>query len=181
MNIINFILFQTAWFVTIFSAANGKPYFGVLFTALWMLFHLFFVVSKRKNELMLIVSTILIATIFELTLVMNGFVSYPSHSALLTLVPIWMITLWVNLAATINYSMTWLKQRYFLSAVLAAVAGPLTYFAGERFGAIELNGTASLIAISIMWLISMPLLFWLSHFYANIKFTTKQMLTSGTD
>lgn len=181
MNITNFILFQTAWFVTILSAANGKPYIGVLFTSLWMLYHLCVVVSKRKNELLLILSAVVIAAIFELTLVVSGFVSYPLQATLLTLVPLWMITLWINLAATINHSMSWLKKRYLSSALLAAIAGPLTYYAGERFGAIELHGMYSIIAISLMWLVSMPLLFWLSQLFSNFNVASSQLATHGTE
>ncbi len=180
MKITNFILFQTAWFVTIFSAAYGKPYIGVLFTMLWMPFHLS-LVANRKTELMLIGSAVLIAAIFELILFMNGFVSYPEHVALFSLVPLWMITLWVNLALTINHSMSWLKERYVLSASLAAIAGPLTYAAGERFGAIILHGMPSLIAISIMWLFAMPLLFWLSHLLTNFKVVSGRLVVNGTE
>jgi len=181
MNIANFILFQTAWFVTIFSAASDKPYIGVLFTILWMLFHLSVVASKRKSELMLIASAVLIAAIFESTLLISGFISYPEHAVLFTLVPLWMITLWINLALTINHSMSWLKGRYVLSASLAAIAGPLTYAAGERFDAIILHGMPSLIAISIIWLFAMPLLFWLSHLLTNINLVNSRLVVNRTE
>ena len=181
MNIFNFILFQTAWFVTILTAAYGKPYIGVLFTMIWMLFHLSIVGEKRNPELMLIVVTAIIAYLLESGLVITGLIVYPEQAILGSPVPIWMVTLWINLALTINYAMSWLKERYLLSALLAAIAGPLTYYAGERFGAITLNGTLSLIAISIIWLIAMPLMFWLSRFFVSQKLMNDQLITNGVE
>ncbi len=181
MNILNFILFQTAWFITILSAAYGKPYIGVLFTTLWILFHLSIVGEKRNPELILIVVTAIIAYLLESALVLADLIVYPEQSMLGEPSPVWMVTLWINLALTINYSMSWLKKRYLLSALLASIAGPLTYYAGERFGAITLNGTPSLIAISLMWLVAMPLLFWLSHFFVTKKLLNEQLITNGVE
>jgi uncharacterized protein DUF2878 len=181
MNILNFILFQTAWFFTILPAAYGKPYIGVFFTMIWMLLHLSIVGEKRNPELMLIVATVIIAYLLESSLVIAGLIVYPEQAMLGTPAPVWMITLWINLSLTINYAMSWLKGRYLLSALLAAIAGPLTYYAGERFGAITLNGIPSLIAISIMWLIAMPLLFCLSRYFCRDKLFNGQLVTNGFD
>ncbi|MFT5426312.1 MAG: hypothetical protein ACI9ZT_001253 [Gammaproteobacteria bacterium] len=181
MNIVNFILYQAAWFVTIFSAAYGEPTIGVLFTMLWMLFHLSFVVIKTKNELMLIGAAIIIGCLFESGLVLSGFISYPELTALVTPAPIWMIALWVNLAATINYSMSWMKGRYFTTAILGAIAGPLAYLAGERFGAIILHDMSSVVAVSLMWLVSMPLLIWSSHLITHNKTLGMQLISNEAD
>ncbi len=181
MNILNFILFQTAWFITILSAAYGKPYLGVLFTMLWMISHLSIVGEKRNPELMLIMVTAIIAYLLESALVLAGLIVYPEQALLGSPSPVWMVTLWINLALTINYSMSWLKDRYLISALLASIAGPLTYYAGERFGAISLNEKLSLIAISIMWLIAMPLMFWLSRFFLSQKLMNDQLITNGVE
>lgn len=175
MNIINFILFQTAWFVTIFSAAYGNPYFGVLFTLVWVIFHFSFLTNKRNKELLIICITAVMAIAFELAQVLYGFISYPEQAALITMVPLWMITLWINLSLTINHSMAWLKGRYILAALFASVAGPLTYVAGERIGAITLHSNMSLLAISIMWLVSMPLIIWFASILYDENINKNQL------
>lgn len=181
MNILNFILFQTAWFITILSAANGKPYVGVLFTMIWMLSHLFLAEEKRSSELTLIIFTVIIAYLLESALVIAGLITYPEQALIGSPAPVWMLTLWINLALTINYSMSWLRKRYLTAALLASIAGPLTYFAGERFGAVILNGTSSLIAISIMWFFAMPILFYLSRFFMTQKIIEQQLISDGAE
>ena len=45
-----------------------------------------------------------------------------------------MVALWAAFATTLNVSLRALRQRYLLSAVLAAVGAPLAYYAGARAG-----------------------------------------------
>jgi hypothetical protein len=179
-NIINFVTFQLAWFVTIFSAANGLYYFGILLTVIWMLMHVKFVASKKLAELKLLLVTILIAYPLESILVASNMVSYPEQANVGFIIPIWMICLWLNLAATINYSLSWLKGRLLVTCLLAAIAGPAAYYAGENIGAISLNGTLSLFAISLMWAVAMPCLFLISavlHEHKSINHSVAKELT----
>lgn len=176
-NIFNFALFQIAWFVTLFAAAYGKPYVGVLFTVIWMTLHFIYFSHSKNVELLLIIITIIFSYLVESSLVIAGFISYPAQAVFGSPAPIWMVTLWINLALTINYSMSWLKGRYILSALLAAIAGPLAYVAGEKIGAIVLNEMPALIAISIMWLIAMPLLFWLVASLSEFKLFKDEILS----
>jgi hypothetical protein len=181
MKVINFILFQTAWLVTLFSAAYGKPYIGIIFTALWMTYHLFIACKQPKNEMMLLVIVAVLGWLLELSLVMSQLVSYPEQTMIGLLVPLWMVALWVNLTATINFSLSWMNGRYFLAALFAAIAGPLSYFAGERIGAIILHGYASLIAICLMWFFAMPFIFWLNNWIMEAKNLKQQIIPNGAE
>jgi hypothetical protein len=181
MKLTNFILFQAGWFITLFSAAYGKPYLGVLFTVLWMIFHLSMVATKVKNEISFLVIVTMLAYLLESSLVISGFISYPEQAIIGVPAPIWMMALWVNLAATINYSLSWMKGRYFICSVFAAIAGPLSYFAGERIGAINLHGTPSLIIISLMYGFVMPFLFWLNRLINETKYFNKPVISGGVE
>lgn len=180
-NIINFILFDVAWIVTILSAANGMPYIGVLFTLLWMIFHISFVVKQRTNELILLSLAALIGYLIESTLVIFGMISYPQQTVLGAPATLWMVTLWINLAATINYSLSLLHGRYAISALAAAVAGPVAYYAGQKFGAITLDGIPALISISLVWFFAMPFLFYLSKVITRQKIFPGQLLSNGVE
>ena len=181
MKIVNFILFQIAWFITILSAAYGKPIIGVLFTLLWVISHFFIINSDKRSELILLVSAAALAYLFESSLVITGYINYPEQALLGMPPPVWMITLWINLALTINYSLSWLKRRYVLAALLASIAGPLAYAAGERLGAIILHGMPSLIAIALMWCIAMPILFWFSHVLVDLRIFNSRLISDGMD
>jgi hypothetical protein len=57
--------------------------------------------------------------------------------------------------------MSWLKGRFVLAAVLGAITGPLSYFAGVELGAAQWGDeTQALVLLGIIWAIAMPLLFW---------------------
>ena len=80
------------------------------------------------------------------------------------MIPLWMVMMWPNFAATLNSSMKWLLGRYKLGAVLGAVAGPFSYYGGEQWGAIEFGRPfwVAMIVIGIEWALAMPALLWLS-------------------
>lgn len=180
MNISNFILFQIAWFVTIFSAANGLPYVGVISTLVWISIHLYIIGDKRLLEFELLVSAAVIGYLLDSLLVYREVIKFPEPALLGGPSPIWMVCLWVNLAATINYSLSWLKGRYILSALMAGIAGPFAYVAGEKLGAISLSDNASLIIIGLMWACAMPLLIFFSGRMFKNKASKNQVLVNGS-
>ena len=181
MNISNFILFQLAWFITIFSATYGMPYIGMLFTLLWMMGHLSYISPNREKEIKLLIFSALVGYILESILVLSNIVSYPTQAQFGFLAPVWMVTLWINLAATINFSLSWLKNSYIITSLMAAIAGPLAYSAGAKIGAIIIDDINALIVISIMWSIAMPLLFRFSNNLTNGKHIQSQLLTNRTE
>ena len=71
-----------------------------------------------------------------------------------------MVALWLNFATTLNRTLAWLKDRPGSAALIGAVAGPATYLAGARLGAVQVSTSDPLavLAIAIEWLIALPLL-----------------------
>ena len=167
MKITNFILFQLAWFVTILSAAKGVAYVGVFYTIIWMFWHLLMMTKTRNAEIKSLLFAAFIGYAFDSILVVTGVIVFPEHTSLGGPSPLWMVCLWINLIATINLSLSWLKGRYVLSGAIAAIAGPMAYIAGEKLGAITLFGNISMLIISIMWCVAMPLLIWASETFTR--------------
>jgi len=181
MKIINFTLFQLAWFVTIISAANGMPYIGVLYTMIWMFFHLLLIDEMRKAELKFLLFAALMGYLLDSLLVVAGVIDFPEQTLLAKPSPLWMVCLWINLAATISLSLSWLKNRYVLAGTMAAVAGPFAYAAGEKFGAITLFGNTSFVVVSIMWCLAMPLLIWASEIFTRQQLIQEQIISLGME
>ena len=67
--------------------------------------------------------------------------------------PAWLILLWACFACTLEHSLRWSLTRWPLAAALGAVAGPLSYFAGERFGAVSFgnDALATFGLLSLIW------------------------------
>lgn len=181
MKIINFILFQLGWFVTIYAAAHGMPYVGVVYTITWMLVHLFLMNGMRNAEFRFLLFAALIGYLLDSLLVVSEFIAFPEQTILAGPSPVWMVCLWINLAATINFSLSWLKERYALAGVMAAVAGPLAYAAGEKLGAITLFGNTSYLTVSIMWCLAMPLLIWASIIFTRQQVLQEQLMSIGME
>lgn len=76
-----------------------------------------------------------------------------------------MIALWPNFATTLHSSLRWLAGHYIVAALLGAVAGPLSYYAGAQLGALTLHPTlaVSMIALAVVWGITLPILLWLAE------------------
>lgn len=181
MKITNFILFQLAWFITIFSAAKGMPYIGVAYTMTWMFFHLSTMDEIRNTEIKLLLFAAFLGYSLDSVLVVTGLIAFPEHTLLAGPSPFWMVCLWINLSATINLSLSWLKGRYLLAGMMAAAAGPMAYVAGEKLGAITLFGNTSIFVISIMWCVAMPLLIWISEIFTRQQLIQEQMMSLGLE
>ena len=130
----NFVLFQIGWFACIIGAANQQVFWPVVGTLLYIAIHIY--CSPRPIlELKLILKAALFGVAVD-TLVTNlGFLSFEDSWPSAYLSPVWMWTLWALVASTINGSLSWLRDRPVLGAVLGAIAGPLSYEAGIRMGA----------------------------------------------
>lgn len=155
--LINFIAFQASWFVTCFNATT-LPWLGVLMIGAWTTC-LLANNSNWRADFKLMVAAGFIGYILDSSLVLIGIIDFPQTSLIGWPTTWWMVALWVNLAATLHYSLSWLLGRYYIGAILGAIAGPLAYYAGHQLGAIEIAGRPdALLLIGLEWCLAMPLL-----------------------
>ena len=157
MLIINFILFQLAWFACVLGAANGLPWLGVSVTALILAWH-FFHSQHRKYELLLILAALIVGALFDQLMLSMNWVNYQAHGWSQSLVPVWILSLWLAFASTLNLSLAWMQGRYFIAVLFGGGGGPLAYFGAEKLGAVSLSSTTSLLALGIGWAVITPLL-----------------------
>ena len=158
--LINFVLFQLGWFACILGAAHGYVIAAVLFCAAVVAFHLW-QSHNRIQEGVLLLKTGALGIAADTLLLQTGSLIFESKGLMPALSPIWMWSLWVILGCTLNESMSWLKGRFVLAAVLGATTGPLSYLAGVKLGAAQWGDeTQALVLIGIIYAFAMPLLFW---------------------
>ncbi len=99
----------------------------------------------------------------EWALLTAGAVTYPAHASIGWPVPLWMPALWANFASILNYSLSWLRGRWAAAAMLGAIAGPLSYLAGSRLGALTMpSETYGAALVALEWAIATPALLWLA-------------------
>jgi hypothetical protein len=154
--IINFAGFQTAWIASVWGASTGHEILAsAIVLALIGLHLLQSPCPVTETRLIMIVGAL--GFTIDTTL---------GHAALLVFhssgrfCPLWLVILWSAFATTLRNSLVWLKDRPVIAATMGAVFGPLSYYGGERFGALSLGAhpLVALTALSLIWGTVLPLL-----------------------
>jgi hypothetical protein len=135
-NLLNFGLFQVVWFVTVLGAARGDAWIGPMAVLLFAAVHLA-MVHDRGRELAYLVAVGLTGTVLDSVLMALGVTGYAATPASWPtfLVPPWIVGCWVAFAMLPRFSLSWAARWPLVAAVLGAVGGPLSFYAGLRLGA----------------------------------------------
>ncbi len=156
--LVNFILFQCAWFACVLGGAHAMPWVGPLVVSGVVVYHLAVAANVRAEAVLLIVAG-LIGSVFDTVLLATGWLSYPSGQWIESLAPYWIITMWIAFATTLNVSLTWLRGRMPLAVAFGAIGGPLAYYAGEKLGGVMFSEPGLVLsALAIGWGLITPLL-----------------------
>jgi len=167
--IINFILFQLAWFSCVIGAAKGMPWLGVLVSIYVFGVHIY-QAKQAKQEFLLALSVLLIGAISDQVMLSFRLIDYLNSGWSNALVPVWILALWLGFSTILNVSLRWMKGRYLIAVIFGAVGGPLAYFSAEKIGAVILHGQNSYIGLSILWAFITPLLLVISNYFDGFKY-----------
>jgi hypothetical protein len=168
MLVLNFILFQIAWFACVLGAAMAKPWLGVLITAVILAWHLY--QSKNlSSELKLLVYTVMIGALLDQALVSFNLVNYLYHGWHQSIVPVWILALWLAFATTLNMSLRWMQTRYFVGFIFGMIGGPLAYLAAEKLRAVTITSQLSFVVLAIGWAMITPTLLYIARRVNAVK------------
>ena len=164
---INLVAFQAAWFATVLTAAQGRPWAGIATVALVVILHLA-AERWRTREIALLTAAGLLGYGLDSSLVLLEMIRFPDKD-IIEPAPLWMVGLWVSFGTILHVSLGWLSRRLALASILGLVGGPLAYWSGMRLGAIELREPLwqSAGAVAIEWALATPLLLYLTRFAAR--------------
>lgn len=158
----NFVFFQLGWFACVLGAANQQVFWAVLVTLAYIAFHVWYQ-DEPEESLRLLSRALLYGIVADSLLVQTGYLNFNDPWPSSQLSPVWMWVLWVLVATTINDSLSWLRGRPILGAVLGAISGPMSYEAGIRMGAGNWGPDSQipgLILIGVVWAVAIPLFFY---------------------
>jgi hypothetical protein len=156
--VINFALFQLAWFACVLSGAAGVPLIGITVVALVAGYHLR-MARRPLAEAALLALAAVIGALWDGQLQGHGWLIYPSGVFANWVAPSWIIAMWVSFATTLNVSLRWLHGRYGLALLFGAIGGPLAFFAGSQLGAVQFSDP--LLAMAVLaagWALITPVL-----------------------
>ncbi len=161
---INLLLYQALWFACLIGAGRGQPWLGVAVAVLVVGVRLGMTTDLRRDAILIAASAV-IGYVLDSALVFAGLLRFPAHAQLAGPSPLWMVALWAGFATTLNGSLSVLRGRPIVAAVVGLVGGPLAYIAGEKLSAIEIGSPRGMafLAIAVEWADALPILIQLNR------------------
>jgi hypothetical protein len=165
VRLINFGAFYLGWFACVVGAARGLPFAGPAVVVALIGVHLL-LAPHRVSELRLIAAVGALGFLIDSVQAALGVFTFAGQPGV-WLCPLWLASLWLIFATTLNGSMNWLTGRYAVGAALGAISGPLSYCAAVRIGVIEFPSVAvSVTALALVWALTVPTLLLLRDWIA---------------
>lgn len=162
--LLNLAAFQIGWFACVLGASYELPLLGpgVVFLLVGLQVCL---TPHPGREIRLLMVAGTMGWCLDSFQAAAGLFSFSTGESGSWISPPWMVALWVNFATTLHTSLRWLLGRYGLAALLGALGGPASYYAGARLGALTFPAapTASLIVLALVWSVAMLLLLKLAE------------------
>ena len=166
--LVNFAVFEAAWFACIFGVVHGQPSWGTAAVVAAIAWHVA-ISARPASELALIAILCAIGLVAESLVVAQGNVAYSAGQPVSWLAPYWMVALWGEFGIALNVTLRWLKRKPWLAALLGAVFGPLSFMGGVRLGGARfVDESNALVTLVVMWAVLMPLVMWLSDRFDGV-------------
>lgn len=164
-SLFNFVAYQLAWLACVLGAAHDLAWAGAALALVVTAVHL--ALHRDAAELRLIVCAAAIGFFVDSALVRTHVVVFES-AGWDGWAPLWIVSLWIAFATTLNHSLRWLASRPWVAALAGAIGGPLAYLAGAKLGALTiLTPVPALILIATLWALAMGLLALLTGVRGN--------------
>ena len=163
--IINVIVFQAGWFACVWGGAHDLTLLAVAAASMVVGLSLWRSNADRLSDLKLVLVVAGIGWCVDSVHLYFGVFALIGVPRFPYLCPLWLVALWAAFGTTLRGSLNWLAGRYALSALLGAVAGPMSYLGGAQMGAVipHPNRVFTVVALAAGWAIVMPFLVWLAQ------------------
>lgn len=162
--IINFILFDFAWFACVFSGVHNTPLIAVAVVLVVLTYNFMMRKEHFLSDLKLILTVSAIGFCLDSFNLLIDVFNLHGSPRFVYLCPLWLFMLWMAFSTILRNSLSWLEGRYWLGCLLGAFSGSTSYLAGARMGAVNVNSWGfATVVIAIEWALVMPLFIWLAH------------------
>jgi len=152
-----FLWFYAGWFGCIFLAQKNMSAPSFLFSLVSFGVGYLGRLLSFRNLLYLILVALLGFAVDGLFYVFNV-ISFPNYN--LVYPPVWLLALWFLFVSVLPLMETFFHNRLLLSSILAAIFGPLSYYAGASFQVLYFTSHISFIAYILFWGISFPVMIY---------------------
>ena len=148
--LIDFVLFQAAWFACVLATRTDFPHALPLVGLLLILGRVLF--TKRfRQALPFVLACAAIGVCGDAALVTLGFLDFEPYHNLFG-APLWMVALWLNFGLMIHPLFSWFVKSCPRALIGFAVGGVIAYYSGEKLEVLSLPmGWQSALAVGAEW------------------------------
>ncbi|AGL86862.1 MULTISPECIES: DUF2878 domain-containing protein [Pseudomonas] len=148
----NALLFQLGWFICVLSGDSAWLLLGVAI----LLAH-FRWIGSWAAEGRMIFGVALTGITLDSFLHWLGVFQFQQVSLL---IPLWLIVLWALLGTTLRHCLAWTARPWWLTCLVGALCGPLSYYAGGRLAGVSFayGLWPTLLGLGLLWSMLLPLL-----------------------
>ena len=141
----NAALFQCSWFACVLGGDSEWLLVGLAALGVHLLW-----ISSWAEDGRLILSVTVLGTVLDTLLRTLGVFQFTEPGPL---IPVWLILLWALLATTLRHCLAWSARPWWRAAVLGAVGGPLSYYAGSQLAGVQFGFSVAptMIALALLW------------------------------
>ncbi len=147
--ILNFVFFQALWFSCVVGA-GAYGWWWLAAASLLPISVLGWWSEHRNADFTIAAIALCVGLVIDNLWVLMGILTYPENS----FAPYWIAILWVGLGLTINHSMALFRDHTLIGSLVVGAFAPVTYLAGERFGAVTVNELYLTPVISVAWFVA---------------------------
>lgn len=148
----NAVLFNLSWIAIVMTHSSV---IALAIVVLHLAVH-FVLLGKGRSEAVLVAGVTLLGAVLDQLLFLTGVFTLAGQPAL---APFWLACLWPVFATSLMHAFEGLQHRPSLAAVVGAVGGALSYFAGARLTAVEFSSPLwGPTVIALLWAVLFPLL-----------------------
>ncbi|WP_218563891.1 DUF2878 domain-containing protein [Marinospirillum perlucidum] len=153
----NLVLFQLGWFACVLGGMSAWLVLPMCFVALHLLW------LAEPGEALFLILVAALGGLVDSLWMQAGWMEFPGWSA--PWLPGWLLILWLLFATTLKHSLAWLQGRWWLAALLGALGGSSSYYAGALLGAAEFPRSlpTTLMLLALAWAVIFPGLLWLAQ------------------
>ncbi|MBE8590143.1 DUF2878 domain-containing protein [Pseudomonas sp. MAFF 301449] len=144
-NLANAALFQCGWFACVLGGDSGWLLVGLAALAVHLLW-----ISSWAEDGRLILSVTVLGTLLDTALRTLGVFQFTEPGPL---IPFWLMLLWALLATTLRHCLAWSTRPRWRAALLGAVGGPMSYYAGSQLAGVSFGYALwpSLFGLALLW------------------------------
>ena len=157
----NVVGFQAVWLASVAGAGAGLAWAGPLAALIFAAAMLAWG-GRARDDLRLLAVALPLGLALDSAFAASGWLVYAEPWPWAGVAPVWIASLWVGFALTLNHSMARLRQWPWAAAALGLVGGPLAYWTAARaFEAVTFGAPVAsvMVALALGWAAVLPLLF----------------------